>query len=225
MPDIEKGIQETEPDCRTGSESNFILRRPTRQDLEALVVMASDPHMVANLCTNWLPSTMRAADLWLDALLQESNPDAFPFVISDMKGRAMGAACIVLLETPGNAEISVLVEHKHWSQGIATRSMQALADFAFSNPTKTHSKLDSMTARCRVSCGRSRRIVEKSGFQFCGSGMAHSHFQRGMIPIDRYRLDRSTWHALRHWAGVSLLEATANKNKEDPSDLDVKGAA
>lgn len=220
MPDIEKGIQETEPDCRTGSESNhFILRRPTPNDLEGLVAMATDPHMATNLCTAWLPNSMRAADLWLDHVVKQDNPEAFPFVISDMKGTAIGAACLVQEATAAEAEISVLVHRDHWSQGHATRAMQALADFAFSNPRQT-TALESVIARCRASCGRSRRIVEKSGFQFCGSGMAHSQFHRGMIPIDRYRLDRGIWHALRQWAGSGLIDSA-----RPSSQTDMKGAA
>ena len=221
MPDIEKGIQETEPDCRTGSDSkHFLLRRPTRVDLDGLVAMATDPHMATNLCTAWLPSTTRAADLWLEHILQDDNPEAFPFVISDMKGNAIGAACLLHETESGEAEISVLVDRRHWSQGVATRAMQALADFAFSNPTQTHQELQSVTARCRASCARSRRIVEKSGFQFYGSGMARSQFHRGMIPIDRYRLDRGIWHALRQWAGSGLIDPSRPSSQHD-----MKGAA
>ncbi|PLW76420.1 GNAT family N-acetyltransferase [Cohaesibacter celericrescens] len=224
MLDIDKKLQQTEPDCSEGlGNKNFLLRQPAQADLDMLVASATNPVLAKNLCSNWLPTSSRAADLWFASHNQETNPTDFPFVLTDMKGNYLGTACLMLQEERTQAEISIMICRDKWQNGYATRAIQALADFAFSNPNQNHPKLQTVTAQCRVSCRKSRRIVEKCGFQYSGTGMAQSPHYRGMIPIDRYHLDRGIWTAIRHWAGASHMPIYRNQPTNQP--LEVKGAA
>ena len=46
MLEIDESLQQTEPDCREGSESKpFLLRHPARADLDVLVALANTPAM------------------------------------------------------------------------------------------------------------------------------------------------------------------------------------
>ena len=230
MLDIDKNLQQTEPDCSAGlGSTDFILRKPTQADLDTLVALATNPVLAKNLCSNWLPTSSRTADLWHANQMEESDPTDFPFILSDMKGSYLGAACLMLEEGRKQAEISVMICRDKWHNGYATRAIQALADFAFSNPNTNQPSLQTVIARCRVTCGGSRRMVEKCGFQYCGTGMAHSQHYRGMIPIDRYRLDRGIWKALRHWAGSGLIDLAPhthiNRPASHPASQSVKGVA
>jgi RimJ/RimL family protein N-acetyltransferase len=51
----------------------------------------------------------------------------------------------------------------------------------------------------RVANTRGRRVIEKCGFQFRGSGMVRLP-GRGASPIERFALDRRTWSSLKTWA-------------------------
>jgi RimJ/RimL family protein N-acetyltransferase len=48
----------------------------------------------------------------------------------------------------------------------------------------------------------SRRVVQKCGFQFQGSGLAASLALGSSVPVEWYRLDRKTWISLRSWGGL-----------------------
>jgi len=68
--------------------------------------------------------------------------------------------------------------------------------------------VDAVAATARVTNGASRRVLEKCGFQFAGQGMGPSLFHRGMVPIDRFRLERSIWMSLKSWASTGVEVAT-----------------
>ncbi|WP_319412443.1 GNAT family N-acetyltransferase [uncultured Cohaesibacter sp.] len=226
MLEIDENLQQTEPDSRAGSEIKpFLLRHPARTDLASLVALANNPALTKNLCSNWLPSSDIQADSWFLNYTEKSDPTEFPFIITDMKGTMIGVICLLLQENRKQAEISVMIMREHWQHGYATRAIQAVADFAFSSPNINQPSLEALEARCRVSCGRSRRIVEKCGFQYSGTGMAHSQHYKGMIPIDRYRLDRGVWYALRNWSGMGQSNPWAFGPNSTPRGYSLKGAA
>ncbi len=70
-----------------------------------------------------------------------------------------------------------------------------------------------MAGSARVTNGASRRVMEKCGFQYVGQGMGPSLFFRGMVPVDRFRLERRVWQSLKEWREASFssrdLEPTA----------------
>ncbi|WP_316861971.1 GNAT family N-acetyltransferase [uncultured Cohaesibacter sp.] len=226
MLEIDESLQQTEPDSREGSESKpFLLRRPTHRDLPVLVSLATTPVLAKNLCSNWLPTSPASAKAWYEQSIEASNPSDFPFIITDMSGKMVGAICLMLESRAREVEVSVMIKQDHWHHGYATRAIQAVADFAFSNPTMNRPTLDALVARCRVSCGASRRVVEKCGFQYSGTGMAHSQHYNGMIPIDRYSLDRGVWKAIRSWSGMGQSDFWPHPPARTPRNFDLRGAA
>jgi RimJ/RimL family protein N-acetyltransferase len=256
MLEIDESLKQTEPDCREGlGTPNLILRAPKEQDLAYLVATATNPTLNKNLCTQWLPVSMDAAKDWLYSMKTAATAKTATrkhetFVITDMKGCYCGVAALDVTAEKNKAreaELSVIVKQSIWGRGIATLAIQTLVDFAFSNPDQTpeqsKARIDTITVRCRVSCPRSRRITEKCGFQYCGTGMAHSPFYRGMIPVDRFHLDRGIWTALRHWGRANPRQTgfdakpVATKDGQDtdpdlctitpalPADPILKGAA
>jgi hypothetical protein len=61
------------------------------------------------------------------------------------------------------------------------------------------SPIEAIEARCRVTNPASRRVIQKSGFQYQGNGMVPSLALGGSLPVEWYRLDRKTWISLRSW--------------------------
>ena len=54
----------------------------------------------------------------------------------------------------------------------------------------------------RVSNPASRRVLEKCGFQWTGVGLRRIRAINSSAPVDRFRLERSTWASLKSWGKV-----------------------
>ncbi|MBL4645908.1 MAG: GNAT family N-acetyltransferase [Rhizobiales bacterium] len=91
-------------------------------------------------------------------------------------------------------EIGYWLGQPFWGQGHAADACHALIDHIF-NTTNAQS----IWVSCRVTNLRSRRVIEKCGFQFRESGMSHSVALGGMSPVERFVLDRQIWESLKAW--------------------------
>jgi RimJ/RimL family protein N-acetyltransferase len=100
-------------------------------------------------------------------------------------------------ETGGGLEIGYWLGEPYWNRGFATEAAQTLIDFGF-----RHFDVDFIDGRVRVMNIGSRRVLQKSGFQFQGTGMAPSLALGGMVAVEWFRLDRKTWGSLRNWGGA-----------------------
>ena len=126
---------------------------------------------------------------------------------ANAEGRGMRFA-ITLLERPeqpigsigvqfpdvGEPEFGYWLGTPFWGRGYATEAAQALIDVAFGI-----SKVSALRASVHPINGASRRVLEKCGFAFSGSGMIDAPARGGSMPVDFCRLDRSTWASLKGW--------------------------
>ena len=90
-------------------------------------------------------------------------------------------------------ELGYWIGEPYWRHGYATEAAHALVDLAF-----RATMIDALNVSCRVLNAASRRVIHKCGFQYATQGMMDS-LVAGRVPIERYRLDRSTWVSLRSW--------------------------
>ena len=88
----------------------------------------------------------------------------------------------------------------HWGKGYATEALHAVIDFAFAD--LGHAALQ---AGCRVTNPASRRVLEKCGFQWTGVGLYRIRAINSSAPIDRFRLERGIWSALKTWGRVKRV--------------------
>ncbi len=171
----------------------LVLRRPTRDDADALALLADDPGIAENLST--LPHPYGRDD----ALAFIDGTDVGPHRLTlAIYRRDDGAFLGTIGLMPRDGERSVIgywLGRPHWGRGLATEAVQAVVDFAFEVIGS-----DAVAATARVTNGASRRVLEKCGFQYAGQGMGPSLYHRGMVPIDRFRLERSIWWSLRNWS-------------------------
>ena len=174
--------------------ARLVLRRPTRDDAARLAELANDAGVAENLST--LPHPYGVDD----ALAYIDNTEVSEARINlgiYLKGEADGFVGTVSL-MPRDGERFVVgywIGRPFWGKGYATEAVQAMIDLAFARLG-----VDAVAATTRVTNGSSRRVLEKCGFQFAGQGMGPSLFHRGMVPIDRFRLERSIWTSLKSWA-------------------------
>lgn len=181
----------------------LVLRQPTRDDAEALATLANDIAIAENLSTMPHPYTVA------DALAYIENTDVSPLRVNfgiyakDDGGRFVGTVSLM----PRDGErfaVGYWIGRPFWSRGYATEATQAMVDLAFE-------RLDapSVAGSCRVTNGASRRVLEKCGFQYAGQGMGPSLFLRGMVPVDRFRIERAVWKSLRAWRDASVARTAA----------------
>ena len=100
---------------------------------------------------------------------------------------------------PG-VEVGWTLHPEHWGKGYATEAVRALIDHAFTD--LTHQALQSSV---RVTNPQSRRVLEKCGFQWNGVGLCRIRALGSSVPVDRFRLERSIWIALKSWGPVTRV--------------------
>jgi RimJ/RimL family protein N-acetyltransferase len=176
----------------------LVMRRPVRADAQRLADLANDTGVAENLSNLPHPYGLD------DALAYVDNTEIGPsrwnlglYLKADGAG-FIGTASLM----PRDGERFVLgywIGRPYWNRGLATEAAQALSDFAFSRL-----EAPAIAATARVTNGASRRVLEKCGFQYAGQGMGPSLFHRGMVPIDRFRLERSIWTSIRNWAKTGV---------------------
>lgn len=142
-----------------------------------------------------------------------------PFVFAMRKGNALGEhlALAITPRSKPNELIGMISAHRqasgvpfigywlgtpHWGKGYATEAVQGLIDSLFSLIDVTAIEADT-----RVINPASRRVLEKSGFRSEGSFLKSLPARGGLFPCEQFRLDRSTWAALKSWSASGWAHA------------------
>ncbi|HVY18631.1 MAG TPA: GNAT family protein [Bauldia sp.] len=116
-------------------------------------------------------------------------------IVAAESGRIIGGAVYGGSGLGTGVEISIWIGEPDWHHGYATEATQALIDRVFTeNPATV-----AVWCSKRASNDRARRVIEKCGFQYRGTGMVRLP-GRGAFPTERFALDRRTWASLKAWA-------------------------
>lgn len=183
-------------DCPVLLTENLVLRAPHAEDIDALAILADNP-AVATMVSR-MPQPYRRADAeeFVKKSANRGNGNCVYAITETNSGRILGC-CALETSATGNAlELGYWVGEPFWGRGVATEAVHALVDMAF----RTRD-IDHIDARCRVINPASRRVLQKSGFQFQGSGMINVMALNAAAAVEWYRLDRKTWVSLIGWSG------------------------
>jgi RimJ/RimL family protein N-acetyltransferase len=167
------------------------LRAPQLEDAKTVAMLANDRRIAEN--TARIPHPYREADAtnFIAAANKAASTDAL-FLITLRDGTIAGACGLMLQEeTP---ELGYWLGVPYWGKGYATEALHALIDYAF-----TDLGHDALQAGARVTNPASRRVLEKCGFQWTGVGLYRIRAINSSAPIDRFRLERRVWSALKGW--------------------------
>ncbi len=91
----------------------------------------------------------------------------------------------------------------YWGKGYATEAA-ARGDRLRASPISSTRRLQ---AGARVTNPASRRVLEKCGFQWTGVGLYRIRAIKSSAPIDRFRLERGIWSAIKAGAPVQSSRA------------------
>jgi len=166
------------------------LRAPTLKDAKAVAVLANDRRIAENTARIPHPYKLTDAENFIAGANKADGETVFLIV---RNGTIMGA-CGVAVADPNAPELGYWLGVPHWGQGFATEALHAVIDFAFSE--FEHSALH---AGARVTNPASRRVLEKCGFQWTGVGLYRINAIKSSAPIDRFRLERGIWQAIKGW--------------------------
>jgi len=166
------------------------LRAPTLKDAKAVAVLANDRRIAEN--TARIPHPYKTADAE-NFIAGANKADGETVFLIVRNGKIMGA-CGVAVADPNAPELGYWLGVPYWGQGFATEALHAVIDFAFSE--FEHSAVH---AGARVTNPASRRVLEKCGFQWTGVGLYRINAIKSSAPIDRFRLERGIWQAIKGW--------------------------
>ena len=166
------------------------LRMPRLGDAKAMVALANDRRIAEN--TARIPHPYKLADA--ENFISGTNKglaDAV-FLITLRGDTVIGACGVTALDD--QAELGYWLGVPYWGKGYATEALHALIDYVF-----TDLGHEALNAGARVTNPASRRVLEKCGFQWTGVGLYRIRAINSSAPIDRFRLERGIWSALKGW--------------------------
>jgi RimJ/RimL family protein N-acetyltransferase len=175
----------------------LLLRAPNAADANAIAHLANNMNVAAKVSRMPHPYTIVDADNFVARVVSGAMGKCV-YAITRNETRDFIGCCGLQAQEQGNGlEIGYWLGEPYWNLGFATEAAQTLIDFGF-----RHFDSDFIDGRVRVMNIASRRVLQKCGFQFQGTGMAPSLALGGMVAVEWFRLDRKTWGSLRHWGGT-----------------------
>jgi RimJ/RimL family protein N-acetyltransferase len=173
----------------------LVLRAPHAEDIDALAHLANNANIATMVSRMPHPYTAKdAADFVRRTTNGEIGKCVYAITRGD-NGTFLGCCALEPQQDEHTVEIGYWLGEPYWNRGFATEAAHALIDIAF----RTRNDLDHIDARCRVTNIASRRVIQKCGFQFQGTGMIQCLALGGMVAVEWFRLDRKTWMSLRSW--------------------------
>jgi len=172
----------------------LVLRAPQLVDGKAIAALANDRRIAEN--TARIPHPYRASDAESWIVDVNADMEGETYLITLANGTVIGGCGFDMREGPA-AEIGYWLGTRYWGKGYATEAVRALIDHAFTN--LEHQALQSSV---RVTNPGSRRVLEKCGFQWTGVGLCRIRALGSSVPVDRFRLERGIWTALKSWGPV-----------------------
>jgi RimJ/RimL family protein N-acetyltransferase len=167
------------------------LRAPRLEDAKTVATLANDRRIAENTARIPHPYKMSDAEGFIAGANKAGGEAVFLITLRD--GSVVGA-CGVVLQQNETPELGYWLGLPYWGQGYATEALHAVIDYFF-----TDLGHESLQAGARVTNPASRRVLEKCGFQWTGVGLYRISSIKSSAPIDRFRLERGIWSALKTW--------------------------
>jgi RimJ/RimL family protein N-acetyltransferase len=179
------------------------LRWPRLADVQAIVRLAGEKAVAEMTARIPHPYTAEDAERFVfHARQSNTDGDGLQLAIT-LKGRpnaVIGMVGIGPSPEDGAPHLGYWLGAPHWRQGYATEAARALIDAFFAYTPESE-----LTSAARVINPASRRVLEKCGFAFQGSGLMAFRARGGLFPVDHLRLDRRAWESLKTWHHTGIV--------------------
>jgi RimJ/RimL family protein N-acetyltransferase len=172
------------------------LRAPRLEDAKTVATLANDRRIAENTARIPHPYKKSDAEGFIAGANKAGGEAVFLITLRD--ATVIGACGIVMQER--NAELGYWLGVNYWGKGYATEALHAVIDYAF-----TDLEHEALQAGARVTNPASRRVLEKCGFQWTGVGLYRISAIKSSAPIDRFRLERGIWSAIKGWGRMKRV--------------------
>ena len=172
------------------------LRAPRLEDAKTVAMLANDRRIAENTARIPHPYKMTDAESFITGANKAGGEAVFLITLRDET--VIGGCGLMLQEEM--PELGYWLGVPYWGQGYATEAVHAVIDYAF-----TDLEHEALQAGSRVTNPASRRVLEKCGFQWTGVGLYRIASIKSSAPIDRFRLERGIWSALKDWGRVKRV--------------------
>ena len=166
------------------------LRAARLEDAKAVAALANDRRIAENTARIPYPYKLADAEQFIAGASKKGEA---AYLVTLRDGTIVGA-CGLMFREDDAPEIGYWLGVPYWNKGYATEALHALIDYAFTDLTH-----DAVQAGARVTNPASRRVLEKCGFQWTGVGLYRINSIKSSAPIDRFRLERRIWSAIKTW--------------------------
>ncbi len=195
-------LEEIPSECfREGSipvleTKRLALRAPRLEDAKTVAMLANDRRIAEN--TARIPHPYKHTDA--ESFINRANKaDGEAVFLITLRDDTIVGACGVATQAEA-PEIGYWLGAPYWGKGYATEALHAVIDYAF-----TDLGHEALQAGARVTNPASRRVLEKCGFQWTGVGLYRIRAINSSAPIDRFRLERGIWSALKGWGRMKRV--------------------
>jgi len=176
----------------------LVLRAPQLVDGKAIAALANDRRIAENTARIPHPYRIADAESWIIGAKADMDGGE-TYLITLVDGTVIGCCGFDMRDEP-TPEVGYWLGARYWGKGYATEAVRALIDHMFSNTE--HNALNSSV---RVTNPASRRVMEKCGFQWTGVGLCRIRALSSSVPVDRFRLERGIWTALKSWGPMKRV--------------------
>jgi RimJ/RimL family protein N-acetyltransferase len=183
------------------------LRWPRLADVQAIVRLAGEKAVAEMTARIPHPYTPDDAERFVFHARQSNTEGSGLQLAITPKGRPnalVGMVGIGPSPDDGSPHLGYWLGAPYWSQGYATEAARALIDAFFA-----YTPARELTSAARVINPASRRVLEKCGFAYQGSGLMEFKARGGLFPVDHLRIDRRAWESLKAWGHTGFVRDAA----------------
>jgi len=192
------------------------LRWPRLADVQAIVRLAGEKAVAEMTALIPHPYSEHDAERFVFGARRANADGAGLTLAITPKGRpnALIGAVGISANADGEPHLGYWLGVPYWSQGYATEAARALVDAFY-----TYTKHPALASSARVINPASRRVLEKCGFAFQGSGFKEFRARGGFLPVDHFRLDRRAWESLKAWGHTDFVREEPEAGRSAGSEL------
>lgn len=176
------------------------LRWPRQADAARIAVLSGDKAVAGMTANIPHPNPPHAAAQFIEQARAANEAGTALTLAMTMKASPDEVVGMIGVEqVSGDAELGYWIGQPFWGRGFATQAVRALVDMTF-----VLTDVPELLAAARVINPASRRVLEKAGFAFLGSGLRRMPARGGSLPVDRFALSRRDWESMRDWRVTSV---------------------
>jgi len=171
------------------------LRVPSLKDAKTVAALANDRRIAEN--TARIPYPYKKSDA--ESFITRANAAGEAVFLITLRNDTVIGACGLVMQDKA-PELGYWLGVNYWGKGYATEALHAVIDYAFTDLAH-----EALAAAARVTNPGSRRVLEKCGFQWTGVGLCRIRAINSSAPIDRFRLERGIWSAIKGWGRMKRV--------------------